>query len=179
MPGVTEMRHSIEAVPALRKRPIAVSHVITTLSTGGAEMMLLKLLGGTDRSRFRSSVISLAGEGALAGKLRSLGVPVCALQVQPRGAISGLWRLACELRRHDPDIIQTWMYHADLLGGMASLALPRVPLVWNIRCGRLDRSIDKRSTIWISRACAGASRLLPARIICCSRACFETHAAGA
>jgi glycosyltransferase involved in cell wall biosynthesis len=68
------------------------------------------------------------------------------------------------------------MYHADLAGGLAALPLRGVPVAWNIRCGGLEPSIDKRGTIWISRLCAGLSHLLPARIVSCSHSGCEVHA---
>ena len=158
-------------------RPIAVTHVITSLATGGAEMMLLKLLSATDRSRFRSSVIALSGDGPVASRLRGIGVPVKLLELTPAQVLRGALELGVELRSQKPDLVQTWMYHADLLGSVASVAVRRVPLVWNIRCGRLDREIDKRTTIWASRACALGSGAVPKRILCCSQASLEAHAA--
>jgi glycosyltransferase involved in cell wall biosynthesis len=159
------------------QRPIAVSHIITTLSTGGAEMMLYRLLRVMDRSRFRNSVVALGGDGAIARRIRDAGIPVRTLGLRPSQALRGMARLVRVLRRERPDVIQTWMYHADLLGGLASLSLRCAPLAWNIRCGGLDRSIDKPGTLWISRACAALSPVLPARIISCSHSGAEVHAA--
>ena len=158
------------------RRPIAVTHVITTLSIGGAEMMLYRLLCAMDRSSFRNSVISLGQEDAIAEKIRAAGVPVRTLGLRPAQVLSGVVRLGRELRREKPDVIQTWMYHADLFGGLASLAVRAAPVAWNIRCGGLEPSIDKRSTIWISRLCAGLSRVLPTRIVSCSEAGCDVHA---
>lgn len=162
---------------AVRNHPISVTHVITTLSTGGAEMMLYRLLSAMDRSQFRNSVISLGGDGPIAQKIRACGITVRALDIQPSRALMGIVRLARELRRQRPHVIQTWMYHADFLGGLASLPLRGVPVAWNIRCGGLDASIDKHSTIWISRLCAKLSRVLPARIVSCSQSGGDVHAA--
>jgi glycosyltransferase involved in cell wall biosynthesis len=50
-------------------------------------------------------------------------------------------------------------------------------VIWNIRCGKPDPAIHKRATYWTSRACAAASSVTPARIICCSQAALEGHAA--
>jgi len=172
----TALQRRIAPDVAEAQRPIMVTHVITTLSTGGAEMMLCRLLCAMDRSRFRNSVISLGGDGAIAHRIREAGIPVQVLGLGPAQALAGVVRLARELRLERPDVIQTWMYHADLLGGLASLALPGVPVAWNLRCGGLDRSIDKRSTIGISRLCAGLSHVLPARIVSCSHAGSEVHA---
>lgn len=139
-------------------------------------MMLLRLLREMNRQAFQSSVITLSGEGVVADHIRRIGVPVTSLDIRYDRVISGTRQLVKKLRQQQPDIIQTWMYHADLLGSVASVYLPGVPLIWNIRCGRLERSIDKLSTIWISRACAALSRFRPAAIVCCSQASFESHA---
>ena len=160
-----------------RSRRIRVSHVITTLGTGGAERMLAKLVGAMDRSAFRNSVVGLGGEGAVAQQIRSVGVPVRALDLRLAHAPAAPFLLAAELRRQQPDIIQTWMYHADLLGTAASLALPRVPLVWNVRTAGLDASLHKQTTLWVGKACAAASAYFPARIVCCSQAALDGHAA--
>ncbi len=177
MGTITALQSQTSPGAAARRQPIAVTHVITTLSTGGAETMLYRLLCAMDRSRFRNSVISLAGDGTIARKIRATGIPVRVLDIRPWQAVTGILRLARELRRERPHVIQTWMYHADLLGGLASLPLPGVPVAWNIRCGGLDPTIDKRSTIWISRICAGLSRFLPARIVSCSQSGSGVHAA--
>ena len=174
--GATTILQSRTTPATAMHRPLAVTHVITTLSTGGAEMMLYRLLCAMDRSGFRNSVIALGGDGVIADKIRSAGIPVRVLDLRPVQVVSGIARLTRELRRETPDVIQTWMYHADLLGGLASLRLRGVPLAWNIRCGGLDPSIDKRSTIWISRACATLSGLLPDRIVSCSQAGGDVHA---
>lgn len=174
---VTAARQDKSQVTTIVRCPIAVTHVITTLGSGGAEMMLLKLLGGTDRSRFRSSVIALSGEGPIAERIRRLGVAVTCLNLRAAQPLRSIWTLGVRLRLQAPDVVQTWMYHADLLGALASVAVPRARLVWNIRCGGLQRAVDKRTTIWASRVCAFGSGRIPDRILCCSRAALETHAA--
>ena len=167
-----------ELAPSIAEaqRMIAVTHVINTLSTGGAEMMLYRLLTNMDRSRFRNSVVALGEGGVVAGKIRAAGIPVTAMNMEPARAITGMLHLARELRRQRPDVIQTWLYHADLLGSLASLAMRDVRVTWNIRCGGLDSRLNKRGTIWISRACAAFSRVLPARIVSCSQSAVEVHA---
>jgi len=165
---------------AVRFRPlpverIAVTHVITSLATGGADMMLARLVRAMDQRRFSNSVISLCCGGAAADRIRAAGITVRLLGLDGGQRVRRFAELALELRRQKPNLIQTWMYHADLLGGLASVAVPGVPLLWNLRCGRLDPAIDKRSTIWISRVCAALSRYFPARILSCSEAAREVH----
>ena len=117
---------------------IDVVHLITGLDIGGAELMLVRLLAHMDRTRFRSTVVSMTGRGALADRIEALQVPVITLGMR-HGVPSPLavTRLASHLRAARPVVLQTWLYHADLLGYVAG-RLAHVPaIVWNIRCGAL------------------------------------------
>jgi glycosyltransferase involved in cell wall biosynthesis len=108
-------------------------HLITSLDTGGAEMMLYKLVARSDREKIRHVVVSLVGVGPIGESIAALGIPVHSLNMRrgipdPRAAA----RLVGVLRSVAPDVLQTWLYHADLLGLLGG-ALVRVPVVWNIR----------------------------------------------
>jgi glycosyltransferase involved in cell wall biosynthesis len=118
-----------------------IVHLVTGLDIGGAEMMLVRLLARIDRGRFDNHVISLLPPGELASSLRSAGIPVSSLAMR-RGRPSplALAHLVRRLRQLEPAVLQTWMYHADVLG-TAAAALARVPsLVWNIRASDVDMS---------------------------------------
>lgn len=156
-------------------KPLRICHVISGLETGGAESMLYKLLSGLDRERFEAEVVSLTSIGPTGPKIQKLGVPVRALGLA-RGIANplGVLRLARWLRGSRPDLVQTWMYHADLLGGLAA-RLVGVPVVWNIRHSDLSAKGNKRTTILARQAGARLSRMLPQRIICCSEVAQEIH----
>lgn len=155
---------------------IKIVHVITGLSTGGAEMMLFKLLSRTDRSRFAPSVVSLTATGPLAAEIEALGISVTTLEMRrgipdPRTVA----RLAAFLRRHSPDLVQTWMYHSDLLGGVAA-RIAGIPVIWNIRHSNLDAGVNKSMTILTARLCAALSGVIPRRIVCNSETARKVHA---
>lgn len=113
---------------------IKVVHLSTDLLIGGAEKMLCRLVGRVDRTRFDSVVISLMGVGPLGEELAAAGFRVHSLEMRRgRPSLGALTRLVQVLRRERPDILQTWLYHADLMGLVAG-RLARVPrVVWNIR----------------------------------------------
>ena len=138
--------------------------------------MLYKLLSAMDRDRFPVQVFSLSDIGATGVRIvRDLGIPVFSLRSASGGAsVPAGVRLLGNLRSGRPHIVQTWMYHANLLGGIAGRALGK-PVVWNIRRGSLTHL--KRRTLWISRACSAVSSLVPARIVCCSSDALGRHAA--
>lgn len=161
----------------MASRPIRLLHVITDLDVGGAEMMLYKLLRGLDRAAFAAEVLSLTDVGPLAARIRALGVPVEALGLR-RGLPdpSALVRLVRRLRHDPPDVVQTWMYHADLLGGLAATLAGRIPVVWNLRQSNLSPRVNKRRTLLVVHASARLSRWLPACIVCNSKAAQRAHA---
>jgi glycosyltransferase involved in cell wall biosynthesis len=156
---------------------IHVTHVIDGLEVGGAEKMLASLLAGTDRKEFRSEVISLSDIGPVGADIVELGIPVRALGLRPRLADAPrASRLVWWLRRQRPDVVQTWLYESDLLGGIASrMANVSTPVVWNIQQGDLDPARSKRRRIWAARACAALSRRVPTRVVCCSQVSAKIH----
>ncbi|MFN9773696.1 MAG: glycosyltransferase [Burkholderiales bacterium] len=154
-----------------------LAFVITGLSTGGAERMLLKLVTGL-RSDIDPDVVSLGGRGDLAGAFESVGVPVLALGM--RGAIDvprAISRLAAHFRRVRPDVVSTWLYHADLVGGLAARAAGFGAIAWNIRNGSLSRRTTSRATRAVVRLNGRLSGALPETILCCSEAARDYHVA--
>lgn len=152
-----------------------VTQVITALTKGGAESMLCQLLAGRDSDRFDTEVIALSG-GPVADTLRELGVEVTILAM-PRGVPDprGLWRLLKHLRRRRPDAIQTWLYHADLIGGLAGKWAGRIPVAWGIHNTTLNPDDTKWTTVATRRLCARKSWTWPRRIVCCSEASRQVH----
>jgi glycosyltransferase involved in cell wall biosynthesis len=132
---------------------IKVIHIITGLDTGGAEMMLYKLLSRMDRSRFSNVVVSLTGRGKLANAIERLQVQVVSLELGTvSGAFGGLKRLIQQLRKYRPHIIQTWLYHADLAGLIAQRLVANSRLCWNLRCAGLRKGDVSNSTLVLRRA---------------------------
>jgi glycosyltransferase involved in cell wall biosynthesis len=156
---------------------IKIVHVISGLSTGGAEMMLYKLLSHLQQT-FANEVVSLVPIGPMGAKIKALQVPVRTLDMR-RGVPNpaGLYRFVSQIRHDPPHLIQTWMYHADLLGGLAAKFAGGIPVIWNIRHGTFVDKDRKWSSHWAMRACIPLSRWLPTRIICCSEASYHSHTA--
>lgn len=154
---------------------IKLAFIITGLDTGGAEMMLLKLLERLSR-RFSAQVISLTNIGPIGRRIQALDFPVIALGMNRKipnpGAILKLVKI---LRHHQPDVAHTWMYHADLLGGLAA-RIARVPtVVWGIQHSDFDRKKSKIATRLVVALCAWLSSTIPDRIQCCSAVAKDIH----
>jgi glycosyltransferase involved in cell wall biosynthesis len=153
---------------------IRLLFISTGLGVGGAEISLLQILQHLDRTRFALHVVSLTGPGDAGPKIEALGIPVHNLDLARR-PLSDLWRLRRLVRDFDPQLVQTWMYHADLLGGLAARLAGVRTVVWGIRNTHLDRGASSRATRTIAWLCARVSAWLPRAIVSCSHAAREVH----
>jgi glycosyltransferase involved in cell wall biosynthesis len=153
-----------------------ILHLITDLNTGGAEVSLYRLLTRMDRTRFESQVVSLVPVGPVGERIRALGIPVRSLDLQPgRPTLAALVRLTGWLRRERPDLLQTWLYHADLLGLLAAKAAGLRRVVWNIRNSEMDLSKYRRLSGLVVQTCARLSGW-PQAVISNSQAGRDFHA---
>jgi len=155
-----------------------ILHIITGLSTGGAEMMLYKLVSKMDRGCFDIYVASLTDIGPVGEKIKKLNIPVVAVRIKRgwRGffSFSGLFKLLRIAKNYKPAVIQTWMYHSDLVGGLVGKIL-KIPVIWNIRHSNLSFKHNKKTTMLTAKICAKLSKILPEKIICCSYASKNVH----
>src|SRR3990167_8990962 len=97
-------------------RKIKCLHIITTLSMGGAEMMLYMILLGINRDKFDCLVLCLAGNAVVGEMIEKLGIPVYYLNLKlfylnPLKLFTLIWRI----KKFSPDIMQGWMYHGNLV----------------------------------------------------------------
>ena len=124
-----------------------VTHVITGLSTGGAERALYNVLTGFS-GELDSAVISLSNEGTYGSRIRELGVPVYTLGMQSGlPTISSVLKLRSLVRQLQPDVIQGWMYHGNLAAWLARRFAPGRPaLAWNIRHSLYSLEAEKKLT---------------------------------
>lgn len=152
-----------------------IAHIITGLGVGGAETALARLLEAPASREHDSHVFSLTTAGPLAHRIEATGTPVTPLHMRP-GMPSPLaiLRLRRLLRDWQPDVIQSWMYHADLI---ASFCAGRVPLVWGIRHSDLSPESHKRTTRLVAWLCARLSHRIPRAILCNSHTSARMHAA--
>jgi glycosyltransferase involved in cell wall biosynthesis len=132
---------------------IKILFLTTGLTTGGAEVMLYRLLMRLDRSRFEPVVISLLDGGEWQVPLESLGIKVHSMGMK-RGVPTPkmMATLLHLVRSMAPDIIQGWMYHGNIAASIAALALPIKPaIVWCIQ-NTTELKLEKPLTALLIRA---------------------------
>jgi glycosyltransferase involved in cell wall biosynthesis len=150
--------------------------IITGLNTGGAEMMLLKILERIDRKRFSPQIISLTALGGVGPRIEALGIPVEALGMTP-GFFNpfSILKLAWRLHAIRPDMVHTMMYHANLLGGVAARLTGLSAISWGIHHCDLSRQHNKRATLAVASVGAVLSRWVPRIILNCSEVARQVH----
>lgn len=154
-----------------------VAHVITGLGQGGAEAVLFRLATYPDTPT-RHVVISLTDDGVYGTRLRSAGIAVHTLgMARGRMTLGALLRLRALLRAEAPDVVQTWMYHADLIGGLAARLAGIRAVAWGIRNSGNHLDSSSRSARLVLGLCARLSGWLPRAIVCAAQDAARRHQA--
>lgn len=137
-----------------------ILHIITGLNVGGAERFLHVLLAGGLATHCENRVISLSDMGEYGPRLEALGVRVTCLGMRSgRPSIQAIRVLRRSLKEFQPDIIQGWMYHGNLVASLAATVFRGKPLVvWNVRHSLYDLGAEKRGTQGVIRLCKWISR---------------------
>ncbi len=119
------------------------------------------------------SVVALTPGGVFAQRLRDAGIELTHFdfRVAPISGFLGLFRLMKHTR---PDVVQTWMYHADMFGGLAARFAGIRNVIWGIRVAELVGG-DARATTFVRQACALLSRWVPATIACVAESARRSH----
>jgi glycosyltransferase involved in cell wall biosynthesis len=150
-----------------------IFHLIVGLEVSGAELMLLRLVSALPKHKH--IIISLTSIGPVGNRLIDAGQTVYALDLRLLTfchSLLKLWRL---IRAYRPDVIQTWMYHSDLLGGILGRLAGVRNIVWNVRNTEIPQGAWSLTGL-IVRFCAIFSHFIPRVIICCAHAGLERHA---
>jgi glycosyltransferase involved in cell wall biosynthesis len=155
-----------------------ILHVITSLGTGGAEMMLFKLLSAGNPG-WTQAVVSIDNyPSSIAPRIAQHGFEVHSLGVNQRRpnpfrAVS----VIPIVHRFAPDLIQGWMYHGNVIASFAAAWSARqVPVIWNIQQSLYDISMERWLTAMVIRMGKPLSRGT-ARIIYNSRTSAKQHEA--
>ena len=107
-----------------------IVHVITGLKKGGTERLLYSICNADkDITHF---VISLTSRGEYASMLENIGVDVLGLNIRyKRNLFTGIFHIQKYIKHVKPDVVQTWMFHSDLIGGIVAKYLGVKKIFWS------------------------------------------------
>ena len=150
-------------------------HIITSLSIGGAETMLLRLIKHKPDLARSTIVISLTDNGEIGRILETMGVSVISLEMHNWSSIfKSLFNLRKIIQNEKPDIIHTWMYHANIFGGIAAYLAKSQNIIWSIR--RSEFAINESlSTFIVMKIGAMFSSIIPKSIVHVAESGLKNH----
>tara|TARA_Y100000996_G_scaffold404443_1_gene378539 strand:+ start:1808 stop:2935 length:1128 start_codon:yes stop_codon:yes gene_type:complete len=144
-----------------------VLHIITGLKKGGAETLLFNLCKFD--KQHKHTIISLSNIEDSELPFYYPNVSVHSLNF-PNGRVKilGLYKLYKLIKKIKPNVVQTWMIHADLIGGIVARFAGIKNIIWGVHHTVLLRGKVKFSTTLILKFNAFLSRLIPKKIIYCA-----------
>ncbi|MBN2293724.1 MAG: glycosyltransferase [Pirellulales bacterium] len=131
---------------------LKVALCITELDWGGAERCLVRLATGLDREHFEPTIYCLApppkGEINCLAPLEEAGIPVHCLGGKNKWHFPlVLHRLTALLKKNRPDVVQSFLFHANLMAAVAAHRAGVRPVISGIRVAE-HRS---NAPFWASR----------------------------
>ena len=151
-----------------------ILHIISGLNSGGAEGVLYRLICKDNKNDHH--VISLTDQGIYGDLLKKKNISIDCLNIKKNFySVFFFIKLIFLIKKKNPNLIQCWMYHADLLGGIAGRIVGIKKIYWNLRNSDLNFQWSNKTTILISKIASYLSYILPYRIISCSNKSSTTH----
>jgi len=143
-------------------------YITDNLDRGGAQTQLRNRIAGLAELGYRQHVICLNGthNPEVVEAVRQAGASVDIIGRPRLYALVGLWRIVRELRRIRPDLVQTELPYADLIGRtMARIAGVR-PVVSRVSGRYVDKSriqllLDRATIGWADRVVFVSAEIIP------------------
>lgn len=133
--------------------------------------MLQRLVPALQGQGVESSVCSLTGVGKVGETLVTKGIQVYSVDMR-RMPLTAIGKIRKLVKQDRADLVHTWLYHADLLGGIAARSTSGVALVWSLRNSRLNFKVSTRIVV---KLCALLSSRMPDAIVACAQSAKDEH----
>lgn len=138
--------------------------------------MLYKVLSNLNRNRFKPVVITLRNSRGYNTLIKNLNIPIINIGLTNNiFSFFKIFKLFFVLHRISPSVVHTWMYHADLLGGIVAYILKVPRIIWCVRHSDFSTSTVKYSTFLIMKTCSLISNFIPDKIVYCSKRAATIH----
>lgn len=148
-----------------------VLHIITSMNSGGAENVLFRIVN-SDKNNCHS-IISLTHNDFFFNKYAKIGINVKVIFQNKFSLLSWPARLIFHIIKFKPDVVQTWMFHSNLVGGIFSKIAGVKKIIWNVR-GPYNKKLYSAQTNIVILLCNLFSRVIPDKIIYNSNYALET-----
>ena len=166
--------------PKSDSRVGTVLHFTPSVGGGGAEAMLCNLVEAMSGGPWRNVVVAVktGTNGCQASRMKKVADAFYDLDSNSLLRPALFKRLLAIMQLEKPDVVQTWMHHADFIGGLAARLSGVKHVVWGIHSRAIFRwpgDSDLKFTLF-QAAIRAASHAVPQRIVSCSETAIDDHA---
>ena len=152
-----------------------IIHITSGLKNGGAEAILYRVISN-QINKFQHEVITLTDRGFYGDILIENGIKVKELNLKSIFSLPAAFiKLLFYIKSAKPNVIQTWMYHADVIGGIAAKILGVKKIIWGVHSTFLNPIETKSVTKIMVKTSTYLSYFIPNLIICCSETALNSH----
>jgi glycosyltransferase involved in cell wall biosynthesis len=152
----------------LRQKP-RVLFITSSLELGGAERQLL-LLCEALASRIDVQIFSLVTSGPLLDKYRASFPNIECVDSRKKSWLMVFNQIRKRIVILKPDLVITWLYRADILGGIATKSVKNTPVIWSVRNSKIPNFEFHKKYILVL-----LSYLIPRVIVANGIAAFNFH----
>ena len=151
-------------------------HLIPSLGSGGAERMLLRIVHNDLKNKHVVVIIKNIDKNSVFYKIDQNNIKLYSLEYTTlKNAYSAIKLYLRYLDMHSPDVIQTWMYHSNIIGGVLAYIKGYKNIVWNVRSAEISYASMKKKTILLVFFEAFLSYFIPKKIVSCSKRAIRVH----
>ncbi len=150
--------------------------IISNLNKGGAEGNFYRLNNYYKEKKYKVKIICLTSPGYYSKLFDNNNLEVYHLNLN-RGKLTfnALFKIYQIIKHNSPDVVQTWMYHSDLIGGYLAMIAGVKQIHWNVRHSSLKIGSSKFKTIIIAFLCSISSYFVPTKIFLNSFSSLKFH----
>ena len=151
--------------------------IINSFKVGGAEKALYNLIKWINKDKFDVLVVTLVKQNSPFfnfDKIDSIELSSVNLKMDFL-FLRELYRLYRLVKEFNPDIVQTWLYHTDLIGGVIAKFCGVKKIYWGVRSSELVGGNSKLSLRIVRWLCGMFSYFVPTKVICNSNSGIRSH----
>jgi glycosyltransferase involved in cell wall biosynthesis len=153
-------------------KSFSILHIITGLKVGGAENALHRLIVNSPKE-LKHEVLCLTKGGAMHEVFLESNIKVITLDFK-KAFFNSLFSLIKLIRAKNPDVVQTWLYHANLIGGIAAKIIGVKVIIWGLRGTAIPQSVFSIHS-FIIRIGSFLSYIIPSAIVCNANTVSDFH----
>jgi glycosyltransferase involved in cell wall biosynthesis len=123
----------------MKNKKLLIFHVITGFAGGGSETMLSNIIKYNTQEKY---VIVALKKKSIKYDKQIKNIIYLNITKNPLSFIIGLIKLIREIKSKQPDLIMSWLYHADFITYIACVisGFNKKKLIWNLRCAYMSRA---------------------------------------